>query len=263
MNLLEKILARKRREIAARRRAIPPREMERRAAHAPDPPDFVAALRARPVGLIAEIKRRSPSAGVIREPLDPAAIARAYARGGAQAISVLLDAPFFGGSEEDFFIVKSSVSLPLLYKEFVVDSWQVAHARAIGASAVLLIVSALSPRMLGRLHAEIERVGLTPLIEVHDADEMRRAADLGARCIGINNRDLKTFETTLETTQRLAALAPRACCLISESGIRTADDVARVREAGAHAVLVGESLLRQRHLASAVRRLMGQAWATS
>jgi indole-3-glycerol phosphate synthase len=263
MNRLEEILARKRRDIAARRQEIPLGEMKRRASKAPDPPDFIAALRARPVGLIAEVKRRSPSAGTIRDPFDPAAIAQAYARGGAQAISVLLDSPFFGGGDDDFVRVKSAVKLPLLYKEFVVDSWQIAHARAIGASAVLLIVAALTPRMLERLHKEIAQAGLAALVEVHDADEMRLAIDIGAGFIGINNRNLKTFETTLETTCELAALAPRGCCLVSESGIRTADDVIRVRDAGAHAVLVGESLLRQRHLASAVRRLMERVWAAS
>ncbi len=263
MNILDQIVADKRREIAARRADLSLRELERRASDAPPPPDFIAALRAYPMGLIAEVKRRSPSAGVLRTPFDPAAIAEAYHRGGAQALSVLMDGPYFGGGEDDFALVRKAVDLPLLYKEFVLDRWQIAHARAIGASAVLLIVSALPKRTLQNLHAEILRAGLSPLVEVHDAKEMNRALEIGARFIGINNRNLKTFETTLETTFEIAALAPAGCCLVSESGIRTAADVMRVREAGAHAVLVGESLLRQRHLSAAVRRLMGPVWAVS
>lgn len=263
MNILDRIMADKRREIALRKSEVPLRELERRIESCPKPPDFVAALRSRSIGLIAEVKRRSPSAGLIRSPFDPAAIASAYAAGGAQAVSVLMDGPYFGGGEADFNAVRRAVELPLLYKEFVLDRWQVLHARAIGASAVLLIAAALPQRQLAALHREIESVGLTPLVEVHDAREMKRACALGARCIGINNRNLKTFETTLDTTFELAALAPRDSVLVSESGIRTARDVGRVRAAGAHAVLVGESLLKKRDLARGVRALMEKAWAAA
>ncbi len=263
MNILDRIMADKRREIDLRKSEVSMRELEQRIGAASAPPDFLAALRARRIGLIAEVKRRSPSAGLIRTPFDPAKIASAYASGGAQAISVLMDGPYFGGGEADFVTVHGAVDVPLLYKEFVLDRWQVLHARAIGASAVLLIVAALPAKTLAMLHREIERVGLTPLVEVHDRREMMRACDLGARCIGINNRNLKTFETTLDTTFELAALAPRDCLLVSESGIRTARDVEQVRRAGARAVLVGESLLRKRDLARAVKSLMGKSWAVS
>ena len=256
-------MADKRREIALRREQMSLREMERHAAKVADPAPFVDALRAVPMGLIAEVKRRSPSAGLIRTPFDPAVIARGYEEGGAQALSVLMDGPYFGGGEGDFRAVREAVMLPLLYKEFVLDPWQVAHARAIGASAVLLIVAALPAKTLSELHGLILKSGLTPLVEVHDRREMDAAIDLGARCIGINNRNLKTFATTLETTFALAERAPRGVCLVSESGIASAEDVVQVRAAGAHAVLVGEHLLRQRSVKRAVRNLMGRAWATS
>lgn len=263
MNILDRIMADKRREIDLRKNEVSIRELAQRIATASAPPDFLDALRARPIGLIAEVKRRSPSAGLIRKPFDPAKIASAYTSGGAQALSVLMDGPYFGGGEADFAAVRRAVDLPLLYKEFVLDPWQVLHARAIGASAVLLIVAALPAKTLAALHREIERVGLTPLVEVHDAREMKRACDLGARCIGINNRNLKTFETAIDTTFELAALAPRECLLVSESGIRTARDVEQMRRAGARAVLVGESLLRKRDLARAVKLLMGKSWAVA
>lgn len=263
MNILLKIMADKRREIALRREREPLRELERRAAATPEPVSFATALRSVPVGLIAEVKRRSPSAGLIRTPFDPPAIARGYAEGGAQALSVLMDGPYFGGGEADFTAVRGAVGLPLLYKEFVLDPWQVAHARALGASAVLLIVAALPKKVLVDLHARVLRAGLTPLVEVHDRRELNVAIDLGARCIGINNRNLKTFVTTLETTFTLAELAPRGVLLVSESGIASAEDVVQVRAAGAHAVLVGEHLLRQRSVKRAVRNLMGRAWAAA
>ncbi|MCS6771902.1 MAG: indole-3-glycerol phosphate synthase TrpC [Kiritimatiellae bacterium] len=262
MNILDQILADKRREIDQRKQSVPLRKMERRALASPSPPDFLAALRSKPIGLIAEVKRRSPSAGLIRTPFDPAEIATEYERGGAQAVSVLMDAPYFGGGEGDFEAVRRVVDLPLLYKEFVVDLWQVFHARAMGASAVLLIVAALEDGDLRELSRCAESLGLVPLVEVHDASELSRASDLGARCIGINNRDLKTFHTTLETTEELSGLAPAGCCLVSESGIGSAEDVERVRRAGAHAVLVGESLLRRPRLAEAIQDLMGRAWAS-
>lgn len=263
MNILRQIIADKRREIPLRRERVPLREMEKRASETPAPPDFVSALKTRPIGLIAEVKRRSPSAGVIRTPFNPATIARAYERGGAQALSVLVDGPYFGGGEEDFVAVRQAVGLPLLYKEFVINPWQVAHARAIGASAVLLIVAALPRKTLAILHRLVLDSGLTPLVEVHDQREMSTALKLGATCIGVNNRNLKTFETKLETTFKLAGTAPRNVCMISESGIASPEDVEQLRRAGAHAVLVGEHLLRQRNVQRAVRNLMGRSWAAS
>ncbi|MFA7256473.1 MAG: indole-3-glycerol phosphate synthase TrpC [Kiritimatiellales bacterium] len=218
--------------------------------------DFIAALRAAPIGLIAEVKRKSPSAGPIREPFDPAAIARAYEASGAQAISCLMDSKYFGGGEEQWNAVRAATKLPMLYKEFVIDPRQIFHAEALGASAVLLIVAALDDAELKKFIRLTEASGMTPLVEVHTEEEMKRATAAGAECIGINNRNLKTFETKLETTLKLRELAPKNCTLIGESGIRTADDVKMLRDAGITAVLVGESLLRQPDLETAVRNLM-------
>lgn len=263
MNYLRKILADKRREIDARKRAMPLRDLERAAANARAVPPFAAALATRGMGLVAEVKRRSPSAGLIRTPFDPAAVAKAYEDGGAQALSVLMDRAYFGGGEEDFEAARGAVRLPMLYKEFVLDPWQVHHARAIGASALLLIVAALDRKDLRALMKLADAVGLEALVEVHDAREMKVAVDVGATCIGINNRNLRTFKTALETTYRLAKLAPKGALLISESGIASPEDVVLVKKAGAGAVLVGEHLLRQRNLRRAVRNLMGRAWASS
>lgn len=253
MTVLDEILARKREDLARWKTTDPAGGAPRR----PGPrPDFIAALRACPVGLIAEVKRRSPSAGNIREPFDPAAIARAYRAGGAAAISVLMDEPFFGGGAADFRAVRGAVDLPLLYKEFVLDPWQVAQADALGASAVLLIVAALSPDALRGLMAEVAGRGMTTLVEVHDAEELDRALDANAVCIGVNNRDLRTFKTSLDTTIRLLPRIPRDRLAVSESGIRTAGDLRRIREAGAAGALVGEHLLRCPDLESAVRELL-------
>jgi indole-3-glycerol phosphate synthase len=219
-------------------------------------PDFVAALKSAQIGLIAEVKRQSPSAGPIRDPFDPAAIVRAYEAAGAQAISCLMDASYFGGGEAQWTAVHSATKLPMLYKEFVIDLRQIFHAEALGASAVLLIVAALSDAELQMFIQTVEASGMTALVEVHTEEEMKRAVAVGATCIGINNRNLKTFETKLETTLALRELAPKGCTLISESGIRTAADVRRLREAGIGAILVGESLLRQPDLEVAVRALM-------
>ena len=263
MNLLKKILADKAREVAAKKKLLPLHLLRAAAAQAARPPSFVRALRARPMGLIAEVKRRSPSVGVIRTPFDPATVARAYEAGGASALSVLMDEKYFGGGAGDFAAVRAAVKLPLLYKEFVVDPWQVWHARALGASAVLLIVSALERRKLKSLMALIQKLNMEPLVEVHDAKEFAVAVEAGARCIGVNNRDLRTFTTSLQTTLDLADQTPRGALLVSESGIRTARDVVTLQQAGAEAVLVGEHLLRKRDLKRAVQNLMGRAWASS
>ncbi len=263
MNILRQIVADKRRELHLRMEAAPTAEMEARAAAAPAPADFKSALRSAPIGLIAEVKRRSPSAGLIRSPFNPARIASAYRAGGAQALSVLLDGPYFGGGEGDFAAVRKAVSLPMLYKEFVLEEWQVFHARALGASAVLLIGAILPPKRLTALRRLVEKCGMTPLVEVHNRLELRKALDAEARVIGVNNRDLRTFTTRLETTFALAAELPRGALLVSESGIATAEDVVQLKQAGAHAVLVGEQLLRKRNLSRAVRNLMGRAWAAS
>lgn len=219
-------------------------------------PDFIQALTSAPIGLIAEVKRQSPSAGPIRVPFEPAEIAKAYEVAGAQAISCLMDKQYFGGGEEQWNEVRAATSLPMLYKEFVIDPRQIFHAEALGASAVLLIVAALTDKELTTFIQLIEASGMTPLVEVHTEEEMKRAVAEGAKCIGINNRNLKTFETKIETTLKLRELAPADCTLISESGIRTADDIRVLQNAGIAAVLVGESLLRQPDLEVAVKNLM-------
>jgi len=256
MNILEQIIADKRVEVEAGKQTLSLGELRRKIEAVEERPDFIEALRSTPMGLVAEVKRRSPSAGIIRDPFDPAAIAKDYESNGASAISCLMDNKYFGGGAEDFSKVRNAIGLPMLYKEFVVDSWQIAHAKGMGASAVLLMVGALSDEELLSFIKESQALKLQPLVEVHDREEMRRAIDAGADCVGINNRNLKTFVTTLETTFELAAMAPADCMLVSESGIKTPEDVVQLKEAGAHAILVGESLLREPSPGEAVRRLM-------
>lgn len=258
MNILEKIIAAKRLEIGGRKVELPSGELQGRAGDTPEPPPFAAALRAAPMGLIAEVKHKSPSAGVIRADFDPPAIARDYEAAGAHAVSVLMDKEFFGGGEEHFRAVRGAVGLPMLYKEFVVDPWQIWHARHLGASAVLLIASALPPTLLEGLMVEAAMAGLEVLFEVHDAKELEIALHLGAKVIGVNNRNLKTFETKLEHTLHLLPGMPRDVTVISESGIRTREDVERLHSAGAHGILVGEHLLRKDDLQAAVRHLLGR-----
>jgi indole-3-glycerol phosphate synthase len=259
MNILEQILTDKRIEIAERKKVLPLEKLLEQVPGIGPRPDFTAALRGAPMGLIAEVKRRSPSAGMIRDPFDPAGIAREYEANGASAVSCLMDHKYFGGGAEDFSAVRRAIALPMLYKEFVVDPWQIAHARVMGASAVLLIAGALAEAQLTAFIEQVEALDLQPLVEVHDRDEMQRAMDAGAACIGINNRNLKTFVTTLDTTYELKEMAPADCTLVSESGIKTPEDVVQLKAAGAHAILVGESLLRESSPGAAARRLLRSA----
>ncbi len=256
MSILDQIIADKRIEVEQRKAQCSLADLRARLPQGAPRPDFVEALRSVPMGLIAEVKRKSPSAGMIRDPFDPVAIARSYQDNGASAVSCLMDQKYFGGGDGDFSAVRNAIDLPMLYKEFVIDSWQIAHAKTMGASAVLLIVGALEDVELAAFIEETRAVGLHPLVEVHDRAEMLRAIDAGAACIGINNRDLKTFITTLDTTFELASLAPKSCTLISESGIGTAADVALLKQAGVHAVLVGESLLRESDPGAAAAALL-------
>ncbi len=257
MNILEQIIANKRIEVAERKKIQSVESLQAQIPDVGSRPDFVAALRGAPIGLIAEVKRRSPSAGLIRDPFDPEAIAKEYESHGACAVSCLMDNTYFGGGAEDFSSVRNATGLPMLYKEFVIDPWQIAHAKVMGASAVLLIVGALSDEELASFIGEIQALELQPLVEVHDREEMQRAIDAGSDCIGINNRNLKTFSTTLDTTYELKEMAPPECTLVSESGIKTPEDVAALKAAGVHAVLVGESLLRQPSPGDAAKGLMG------
>jgi indole-3-glycerol phosphate synthase len=256
MNILEQIIANKRIEVAEQKVLRSHADLIAQVPSVAARSDFVAALRSAPMGLIAEVKRRSPSAGMIRDPFDPVAIARAYEANGAQAISCLMDHKYFGGGADDFSAVRNAIELPMLYKEFVVDSWQITHAKVMGASAVLLIVGALTDTELVSFISEITALDLQPLVEVHDRAEMQRAIDAGADCIGINNRNLKTFVTTLDTTYELKEMAPPQCTLVSESGIKTPEDVVQLKAAGAHAILVGESLLREASPGDAAKALM-------
>ena len=258
MNILDQIIENKRVEIAERKSIYPLAELQAELPGVVPRPDFREAIRSVPMGLIAEVKRRSPSAGLIRDPFDPADVAVSYAANHASAVSCLMDQKFFGGGEADFSAVRNAIDLPMLYKEFVVDSWQIVHAKVMGASAVLLIAGALSDEELESFMQEIRSLDLLPLVEVHDREEMERAIQTGADCIGINNRNLKTFSTTLDTTCELAAMAPRESTLISESGIKTPEDVVLLRQAGAHAILVGESLLRASDPGLAATVLMSQ-----
>jgi indole-3-glycerol phosphate synthase len=207
--------------------------------------------------LIAEIKKASPSKGLIREDFQPAAHARAYEAGGAACLSVLTDAPYFQGHEDYLVAARAACDLPVLRKDFMVDPWQVAEARAIGADAVLIIVAALDDSVMHEIEAAALERGMDVLVEVHNEAEMARAAALKSRLIGVNNRDLKRFVTDLATTERLAGLASEGTLLVSESGINSHADLLRLAECGVRAFLVGESLMRQSDVAVATRELLG------
>ncbi len=241
--ILDEILAHKAVELAARAEREPLGAVARRAASAPPALDFRAALAGRNLAVIAEIKRASPSRGTLRASLDAADVAEGYAAAGAAAISVLTDARYFGGSGRDLASVKRSVEVPVLCKEFVVDPYQIYEARALGADAVLLIVRALRPTELREFAALTESLGMTALVEVHTQGELAVALEMGSRTVGINNRDLTRMTVDLETTARLRPLVPAGVTVVGESGVRTAEDVYRLRRLGVDAVLVGEALV--------------------
>jgi indole-3-glycerol phosphate synthase len=255
--ILDEILAHKRTELARARALEPAGALARRAESASlRPRGFAASLRAAPEPrIIAELKRRSPSRGEIRPDFDPVACARAYVDGGAAALSVLTDERFFGGHLGMLEKVRDAVALPLLRKDFVIDASQIDEARLGGADAVLLIAAALGPADLRALSARARALGLDALVEVHDEAELDAALESGAELVGINNRDLRTFETDLAVTERLAPRVPRGVLVVAESGIFHARDLARLAGAGAHAFLVGESLMRQPDLSAALRTL--------
>jgi indole-3-glycerol phosphate synthase len=264
-HILEKIVWEKDREIAASRERVSLDQLKRQVAELPPPRDFVAALRAscRKPAVIAEVKKASPSKGVIREDFDPVAIARGYAAGGASCLSVLTDKTFFQGGFEVLVAVREAVDLPLLCKEFILSPYQLYQARAAGADAALLIAAILDDADLGYLLKVARSLGLAALVEVHDAQEMERVLRLeGVAMIGINNRDLSTFHTDLATTERLTAvygqqISARKTLLVSESGLFNRHDLDRVQSAGADAVLVGEALMRQADVSAALEVLIG------
>ena len=259
-DILERIAAYKRDEVAARKAARPQAQIEAQALAADPPRGFKAALeRAHGPGrlaLIAEIKKASPSKGLIRADFDPPALARAYAEGGAACLSVLTDAPSFQGAEAYLQAARAAVALPCIRKDFLVDPWQVAESRALGADAILVIMAMVDDALAGELMSEARRLGMDALVEVHDEAEMARAGALGADLVGVNNRDLRTFATDLAVTERLAPLAPKGALLVTESGIFSAADAARLERCGAKAMLVGESLMRQADVAQATRSLL-------
>ncbi len=257
---LTEICATKRVEVAERKRASTIGELDARVAAQSAPRGFRAALERKAesgFALIAEIKKASPSKGLIRADFDPASHARAYQDGGAACLSVLTDAPYFQGHEDYLVAARAACDLPVLRKDFMVDPWQVAEARAIGADAILIIVAALDDGAMQEIEAAALERGMDVLVEVHNEAEMERAAALKSRLIGVNNRDLRRFVTDLGTTERLATLAPAGTLLVSESGIESHADLMRLANCGVRTFLVGESLMRQPDVEAATRALLG------
>lgn len=262
--ILDKIVASKWQEVEQARAQVSEAELEQRLAAAPPVRDFRAALdRPGSVQVLAEIKKASPSAGVIRADFDPVRIARIYERHGVAAISVLTDAPFFQGHLSYLTAVRQAVTLPVLRKDFIVDRYQVLEARAAGADAVLLIAEILPGEALPRLLGCIQELGMQALVELYDANNLARVLESGARLIGVNNRDLRTFTVRLEHTLELAAKLPPDCCLVSESGIRTREDILLLQQAGVRAVLIGETLMRALDIGAKLDELRGVAPGSS
>jgi indole-3-glycerol phosphate synthase len=255
--ILDRIVADKRDEVAVRKRATPRTELERRCVSLPSTRDFEAALRpaGAPVALVAEVKKASPSRGVLAANLDPVGLAETYGRHGVHAISVLTDEKYFKGHLDLLAAIRPRVTVPLLRKDFTIDEWQLWESRAAGADAILLIVSILDSALLGDLLAAAKGLGLAALVECHTAAEVDRALSAGCRILGINNRDLATFETRIETTLELLPLIPPGPIVISESGFFTGEQVRRVVTAGARAVLVGEGLVRADDVPAKIREL--------
>jgi len=257
--ILEKIIEVKRREVVVRKAAKPLADLEKMIAGRPPARDFKAALAAAAgCAIIAEVKRRSPSRGLLRADFDPIRIALEYESHGAAAVSVLTDETFFGGSDADLSVVGSAVTLPVLRKEFIIDPYQVYETRAIGADALLLIAAILTEGQLREYRDLAASLGLAALVEIRDREELEKALSTGAEIIGINNRDLKTFQTDLQTTVALAPLIPKDRIAVSESGIRNRQDIDTLTKAGIRAFLIGETLIAAPEIGPKLKELLGK-----
>jgi indole-3-glycerol phosphate synthase len=255
-SILDRILVNKKREVARQKQAVNLACLQECIARRKAPLGFAAALKGDDIKLIAEVKKASPLKGVLRPYFDPMALAKTYAENGAAAISVLTDAEYFQGSPEHLAAIRQSVNLPLLRKDFIYDEYQVYESAAYGADALLLIIAILEPKQLGKLLTVTQLLGMGCLVEVHDQEELKKALDAGAEVIGINNRNLKTAEVDLNTTQRLLPFVPAEKTVVSESGISRREDIKRLEGWGVDAVLIGEALVTARDVPKKIKELM-------